>query len=247
MLVGLVFLLPAIASRDKGAGDRSDLTRAWEDLVEDHRADADARPQGLRLGHVAEIVVGDLVGEHGHELLVVGLLQEPRGHVELPAARAGRVDFRVVDDGDLDLVERARMVHRLDQGHHGAPDPLGLGGPEGEALPPPDEVSTAHPGSRLSPPTRQTRAVVILSVVRDMVFSWLSAWLANSRPDGVLPRLQRGGNLVLRAVQYLARLGFDTLQRVHGPAADIAGPALEIFADVVAPVPHGKCSGERAQ
>src|SRR5215831_7923709 len=54
MLVGLVLLLPAVASRDEGAGHRSELTRTGEDLVEDHRADADARPQGLRLGHVAK-------------------------------------------------------------------------------------------------------------------------------------------------------------------------------------------------
>src|SRR5215831_4103012 len=104
---------------------------------------------------------------------------------------------------------------------------LAAGGPEGEE--PPDEVSTAHPERRLSPPTRETRAVAILSLMRDMIFSWWSAWLlaglADSRSNGVLPRLQR----------------------VHGPAADVARPTLEVVADVVAPVPHDECSGERAQ
>src|SRR5262249_61526900 len=103
------------------------------------------------------------------------------------------------------------------------------------------------------PPRKGPKQIGILSLMVNRFSSWPwgSAWLwaglANSRSNGALPRLQCGADLVLRAVQYLTRPGFDTLQRVHGPAADVARPALEIVADVVAPVPHDECSGERAQ
>jgi len=46
-----------------------------------------------------------------------------------------------------------------------------VGEPEGFEAPP-EDVSTAHPGSRLSPPMRQTRAVAILrGGMRVMAFS----------------------------------------------------------------------------
>src|SRR5262249_47876202 len=98
MLIGLILLLPAVAPCDQGPSDRRKVAAAGNDLIEDDHADAETRIQTLRLGDVPEIVVGDLVREYGHELLVVRLPQEAGGHVELPVTRARRVDVGLIDD-----------------------------------------------------------------------------------------------------------------------------------------------------
>src|SRR5687768_5762692 len=69
--VGRQLLAPAVRARDELAGDRGDLADAREDLIEDRGPDADAGAHGLGLRDVAEVVVGDLVGEDSRELLVV--------------------------------------------------------------------------------------------------------------------------------------------------------------------------------
>ena len=96
-------------------GHRGELPAAGHDLIEDHHADGEAGLQGLLLGHVAEVVVGHLVGEDAGELLVIGLAQEPGGDDVLPAARAARVDAVVFHDADLDLVEGPLVVGGLDE------------------------------------------------------------------------------------------------------------------------------------
>ena len=60
----VVFLLAAIATGDQGAGDGCDLATAREDLVENDHADAHSGAERLRLGDMAEIVVGELMGQH---------------------------------------------------------------------------------------------------------------------------------------------------------------------------------------
>src|SRR5437762_7466307 len=56
------------------------------------------------------------------------LLEQAGGDVALAPACTRRIDLLIVEDTDLDLVERARMVHDLDEGDHDALETLGLGG-----------------------------------------------------------------------------------------------------------------------
>jgi hypothetical protein len=76
VLVGCVFFLAAVAPGDESAGYRRQLAAAGKDLIENYRAYAHTDPEGLRLGHVAQVVVGDLMGENGHELLVTRLAKQ---------------------------------------------------------------------------------------------------------------------------------------------------------------------------
>src|SRR5262249_35300731 len=77
-----------------------------------------------------------------------------------------------------------------------------VGEPEGFEAPP-EDVSTEHRGSRLSPPMRQTRAVAFRSGSRRVMAppslsAWRSEWLVDPGANGVFPRLQRGADLLLR-------------------------------------------------
>src|SRR4030095_5062930 len=76
--VRVVFLLAAIATGDQGAGDRRETAAAREELVENNDADAHSDAECLRLGDMAEIVVGELMGQDAPEL-VIAVLQKNSG------------------------------------------------------------------------------------------------------------------------------------------------------------------------
>ena len=60
MAIGLVLLIAAVLALDQRARDRRHPARPGNDLVENHGADPEAGAERLGLGHVTEIVVGDL-------------------------------------------------------------------------------------------------------------------------------------------------------------------------------------------
>src|SRR6267143_2554128 len=103
VLVGGVFLVARVLAQEELAGDRREVAAAGDDLVEKDHADVQARAERLRLLHVVEVLVRQLVRENGAQLVVVGLLQQARGHEELAVAGAGRVDGGVVHHADLHL------------------------------------------------------------------------------------------------------------------------------------------------
>src|SRR6185295_7991632 len=81
----------AIAAGDQGAGDGCDATATGKNVVENDHADTQSSAQRLGLRHVAEVVVGELVGQHPPQLVIVGLLKETGCDVEFAPAAAGRV------------------------------------------------------------------------------------------------------------------------------------------------------------
>src|SRR5438309_11770265 len=103
VLVGGVFLGARVLAQEELAGDRRQVAAAGDDLVEDDHADVQARAERLRLLHVVEVLVRQLVRENGAQLVVVGLLQQARGDEELAVPGAGRVDGGVVHHADLHL------------------------------------------------------------------------------------------------------------------------------------------------
>jgi len=60
---------------------------------------------------VSEIVVGQLMGQHPPELVIVRLLEQTGRDVELAPAGAGRVDVRIVHDRHANLIQGAGMIH----------------------------------------------------------------------------------------------------------------------------------------
>jgi hypothetical protein len=118
MAIGLVLLTAAVLALDERARDRGHPAGPRNDLIENDRADPDAGAERLGLGHVAQVVVGTLVRHDREELVVIGLMEEPGGHVELAVAGVRRVDRRIVDDADLDLARRLRLVHGLQERNH---------------------------------------------------------------------------------------------------------------------------------
>ena len=72
------------------------------------------------------VVVGELMGHHPSELVIVGLQKQPRGDIELSPAAVGRVDVGIVHDRHPNLIQGARMIHRCDEREHDAPEALGL-------------------------------------------------------------------------------------------------------------------------
>jgi hypothetical protein len=79
---------------------------------------------------VPEVVVGELMGQDPTELVIVGLLEETGGDIELSPAGAGRIDVRVVHDANPDLTQGTRVIHGRDEGGHDTADTLGLLGIE---------------------------------------------------------------------------------------------------------------------
>jgi len=75
---------------------------------------------------VAEVVVGELMGQNPPELVIGGLPEETGGDIKLASTATGRVDMRIVHDPNLHLVQRTRMIHDGDEGSHDAADTLGL-------------------------------------------------------------------------------------------------------------------------
>src|SRR4029450_1883813 len=116
----------AIAAGDQSAGDGCDATTAGENLVENDHADAESSAQRLCLCYVAEVVVGELMGQHAPKLVIVGLLKETRRDIKFPPTATGRVDMGIVHDPNLNLVQGTRMIHGRDEGGHDAADTLGL-------------------------------------------------------------------------------------------------------------------------
>src|SRR5712692_1860072 len=121
-----VLFRAAIAACDPGAGDGCDATAAGPDLVENDHPDAYSSAQRLCLRYVTEVVVGELMGQHTPQMLIVGLLKETTRDIELSPAGARRIDVRIVHDPDLDLIQGPRMVHGGDEGGHDAADALSL-------------------------------------------------------------------------------------------------------------------------
>ena len=78
----------------------------------------EARAKDLRLGDVAEVFVGDLMGQDATELIVIGPAQESCGNIELTVASVSRIDRGLIDDADSDLIETAWMIHSLEQWNH---------------------------------------------------------------------------------------------------------------------------------
>ena len=74
MPVGLVLLPAAVATHDQLSREGSDGPTARHQLIQEHDTEIDPRAQPLDLGHVAEIVVSNLVGQHAEKLFVVGPL-----------------------------------------------------------------------------------------------------------------------------------------------------------------------------
>ena len=124
--VRLVFFLAAIAIGNQGAGDRRETAAAGEELVENNHTDAHSGAERLRLGDMAEIVVGELMGQDAPELVIAGLQKQPGGDIELSPAGAGRVDVRIVHDRHPDLIQRTRMIHNSDERDHDEPKALSL-------------------------------------------------------------------------------------------------------------------------
>ena len=83
-------------------------------------------PRAWAFRHVPEIVVSELMGQHTPKLVIAGLLQKTARHIELSAARACRIDVRIVHDPHLDLTQGSGMVHGGHERGHDAADPLRL-------------------------------------------------------------------------------------------------------------------------
>jgi len=116
--VRLVLFLPAVAIRDEYPRDGSELTAPGEDLVEKDHPDVQASAKCLRLCHVAQIIVGELMGQHAPEMLIVRLLEQTPGDIELTPAGAGRVDLRIVHDANANLAQRAWIIHMTHKRGH---------------------------------------------------------------------------------------------------------------------------------
>ena len=82
--IGGEFFVPAVLACHELARDRDDLTGSGKDLVDQRRSDAEPGGEHLRLRDVVEILVRDLVCEHGPQMVVVRALEQPRGHEEPP-------------------------------------------------------------------------------------------------------------------------------------------------------------------
>jgi hypothetical protein len=75
---------------------------------------------------VPEVVVGELMGQHPSELVIIGLLEETGRDIEPSPTGAGCIDVRVVHDANPDLTQGSRVIHGRDEGGHDAADTLGL-------------------------------------------------------------------------------------------------------------------------
>src|SRR4029077_8550814 len=71
MAVGGVLFRTAIASRNQRSGNGRQSTAAGKESLQKCRADAEPSGQNLRLRHMAEILVSELVGEHPAQLVIV--------------------------------------------------------------------------------------------------------------------------------------------------------------------------------
>jgi hypothetical protein len=96
MTVGGIFFSPPIASRNQRSGDGSNCAAAGEKSLQKHRTNAKPGVQNLRARHMAKILVGDLVGQHSAQLVVVCSLQKARGHQKLAPAGIAGIDLGLV-------------------------------------------------------------------------------------------------------------------------------------------------------
>src|SRR5262249_2892588 len=92
VLVRGVLLGPGVLAQQQLTGDRRDVAAARNDLVEDDHTDVQPGPERLRLLHVIEVLVRELVGEHRLQLGVVRLLQETGRAEQLAVPSPARVD-----------------------------------------------------------------------------------------------------------------------------------------------------------
>src|SRR5205809_7986454 len=69
---------------------------------------------------------------------------------------------------------------------------------------------------------------------------------AHPRTDGFLSRLKSGADLLLRAIQHIARLLLDGLELFHGPVTNVPRLVVEVIPQIVAPIPHRQCPDDCA-
>src|SRR5258707_14120077 len=71
--VRVVFLLPAVAISNQGAGERRETAAAGEQLAENNHADAHSGAERLRLAAIAEILVAEPMRQHPPQLRLAAL------------------------------------------------------------------------------------------------------------------------------------------------------------------------------
>src|SRR5437773_11178754 len=69
---------------------------------------------------------------------------------------------------------------------------------------------------------------------------------AHPRTDGFLSRLKSGADLLLRAIQHIARLLLDGLELFHGPVTNVPRLVVEVIPQIVAQIPLPNCPADCA-
>ncbi len=70
--------------------------------------------------------MGELMGQHAPEVLIVGLFEQTPCDIEFAPAGAGRVDLRIVHDANANLTQRAWIIHVTHKRGHDTSHAFGL-------------------------------------------------------------------------------------------------------------------------